>query len=426
MAGDDHPRPRHTPPRLLRIQEVAADTGLTAARHPLLRGARPPRPGRPVGGRVPPLRRGRPRAAPVHPRAARRRRVLARRDRPAARGRGRARPEPRRFRAATDASRAPPDRRRRARHRGPPGRHAAPKIGRLEEMVAEAEDRRAHLVGHLEDLDAGREPAHEHRLASRRAAAHASRERPSIRPSAGFALANGGRAFRHRNYRLFFTGQLVSLVGTWMQQVAQAWLVLELTHDPFVLGLVAGVPARPRARAVRRAHRRRPAQAPHADRHPDRPDGAGVRAVRPRRDRRRAGLADPGHGALLGGSPTPSTCRPARPSPSRSWGARTSPMPSPSTPRSSTGPGSSARRSPASRSASSTPTAFLINGFSFLAIIGALPRCATSELPGRPVMARPRSVGEVRPTLREACATSGAPRSSSWPRSPSASRPPSA
>ena len=50
--------------------------------------------------------------------------------------------------------------------------------------------------------------------------------------SSGFAFANGGRAFRHRNYRLFFGGQLVSLVGTWMQQVAQAWLVLELTSDP--------------------------------------------------------------------------------------------------------------------------------------------------------------------------------------------------
>jgi MFS family permease len=58
---------------------------------------------------------------------------------------------------------------------------------------------------------------------------------------AGFALANGARAFRHRNYRLFFAGQLVSLVGTWMQQVAQAWLVLQLTNDPFLLGLVAAV-----------------------------------------------------------------------------------------------------------------------------------------------------------------------------------------
>jgi MFS family permease len=47
------------------------------------------------------------------------------------------------------------------------------------------------------------------------------------------------RAFRHRNYRLFFAGQAVSVVGTWMQQVAQGWLVLQLTGDPFWLGLVA-------------------------------------------------------------------------------------------------------------------------------------------------------------------------------------------
>src|SRR4026208_414726 len=50
---------------------------------------------------------------------------------------------------------------------------------------------------------------------------------------------HGVRAFRHRNYRLFFAGQLISLIGTWMQQVAQAWLVLQLTLDPLWLGLVA-------------------------------------------------------------------------------------------------------------------------------------------------------------------------------------------
>jgi MFS family permease len=53
-----------------------------------------------------------------------------------------------------------------------------------------------------------------------------------------FALS-GAPAFRHRNYRLFFGGQAISLVGTWMQQVAQAWLVLQLTRDPIWLGLVA-------------------------------------------------------------------------------------------------------------------------------------------------------------------------------------------
>ena len=64
-------------------------------------------------------------------------------------------------------------------------------------------------------------------------------DRPARR--SGFALANGGRAFQHRNYRLFFGGQLVSLVGTWMQHIAQAWLVLELTGDPLVLGAVTAV-----------------------------------------------------------------------------------------------------------------------------------------------------------------------------------------
>jgi MFS family permease len=46
------------------------------------------------------------------------------------------------------------------------------------------------------------------------------------------------RAFRHRNFRLFYAGMAVSLVGTWMQTVAQGWLVLELTNDPFALGVV--------------------------------------------------------------------------------------------------------------------------------------------------------------------------------------------
>jgi len=51
--------------------------------------------------------------------------------------------------------------------------------------------------------------------------------------------SRGVTAFQHRNYRLFFSGQLISLIGTWMQQVAQAWLVLQLTGDPIWLGIVA-------------------------------------------------------------------------------------------------------------------------------------------------------------------------------------------
>jgi MFS family permease len=45
-------------------------------------------------------------------------------------------------------------------------------------------------------------------------------------------------AFRHRDFRLFWGGQLVSLIGTWMQSVGQSWLVLELTGSPLSLGVV--------------------------------------------------------------------------------------------------------------------------------------------------------------------------------------------
>ena len=48
-----------------------------------------------------------------------------------------------------------------------------------------------------------------------------------------------GRALRHRNFQLFFSGQLVSLVGTWMQTVAQSWLVYRLTGSGLKLGAVA-------------------------------------------------------------------------------------------------------------------------------------------------------------------------------------------
>src|SRR5271170_6745070 len=47
------------------------------------------------------------------------------------------------------------------------------------------------------------------------------------------------RALRHRNFRLFFGGQLTSLIGTWMQTVAQSWLVLKLTNAALMLGLVS-------------------------------------------------------------------------------------------------------------------------------------------------------------------------------------------
>jgi len=53
------------------------------------------------------------------------------------------------------------------------------------------------------------------------------------------------RALRHRNYRLFFWGQLVSLVGTWMQQTAMSWYVYEITNSKILLGTVAAVGSAP-------------------------------------------------------------------------------------------------------------------------------------------------------------------------------------
>jgi MFS family permease len=46
------------------------------------------------------------------------------------------------------------------------------------------------------------------------------------------------RALGYRNYRLYFTGQSISLMGTWMQRIAVGWLVYRLTHSPFLLGVV--------------------------------------------------------------------------------------------------------------------------------------------------------------------------------------------
>ena len=62
----------------------------------------------------------------------------------------------------------------------------------------------------------------------------------------GMEVASGGvsrwqagvRALRHRNFQLFFSGQLISLIGTWMQSVAQSWLVYRLTGSALLLGSV--------------------------------------------------------------------------------------------------------------------------------------------------------------------------------------------
>jgi MFS family permease len=54
-------------------------------------------------------------------------------------------------------------------------------------------------------------------------------------------LTRGFHALQVRNYRLFWIGQLISQTGSWMQRTAQDWLVLQLTHSPFALGLVTAL-----------------------------------------------------------------------------------------------------------------------------------------------------------------------------------------
>jgi len=48
-------------------------------------------------------------------------------------------------------------------------------------------------------------------------------------------------SFKYRNFRLFFFGQIISVIGTWMQSTAQSWLVLQITNSPFKLGLLSAV-----------------------------------------------------------------------------------------------------------------------------------------------------------------------------------------
>src|SRR6478672_6403320 len=58
-------------------------------------------------------------------------------------------------------------------------------------------------------------------------------------------MANPFRTLRHRNFRLFWVGQTVSLIGTWMQTMATGWLALELSNSALLVGLVASASSLP-------------------------------------------------------------------------------------------------------------------------------------------------------------------------------------
>src|ERR1700719_4527672 len=57
-------------------------------------------------------------------------------------------------------------------------------------------------------------------------------------PPPARSIAHAWRALRHRNFQLFFVGQSISVIGTWMTRLATSWLVYHLTHSALLLGIV--------------------------------------------------------------------------------------------------------------------------------------------------------------------------------------------
>jgi MFS family permease len=99
-------------------------------------------------------------------------------------------------------------------------------------LASETEDRIAVSVEKRDETKTTDQPA----------SAPRAREGPAARPTLRQAFAS----FKYRNYRLWFVGQLASLVGTWMQMTAEGFLVFELTRSPAYLGYVgfaSGIPA---------------------------------------------------------------------------------------------------------------------------------------------------------------------------------------
>jgi MFS family permease len=68
--------------------------------------------------------------------------------------------------------------------------------------------------------------------------AHNSINKPSVQKETA-GISHAWRALRHRNFRLFFGGQTISLIGTWMTRIATSWLVYRLTHSALLLGTVS-------------------------------------------------------------------------------------------------------------------------------------------------------------------------------------------
>src|ERR1700694_3557865 len=68
---------------------------------------------------------------------------------------------------------------------------------------------------------------------------------PIPTPGGGSRWRGTFAALRHRNFRLFFWGQFVSLIGTWMDKTAEGWLVYQLTGSKILLGVIAAAGTAP-------------------------------------------------------------------------------------------------------------------------------------------------------------------------------------
>src|SRR6266478_3649839 len=69
--------------------------------------------------------------------------------------------------------------------------------------------------------------------------------RPRRVATGGISFRKTFSALKHRNFRLFFIGQLISFTGTWMTTTAQGWLVYQLTGSKALLGIVAAAASAP-------------------------------------------------------------------------------------------------------------------------------------------------------------------------------------
>src|ERR1700730_3838568 len=69
--------------------------------------------------------------------------------------------------------------------------------------------------------------------------------RPRRVATGGISWRKTFSAFKHRNFRLYFSGQLISFTGTWMTTTAQGWLVYQLTGSKALLGFVAATASAP-------------------------------------------------------------------------------------------------------------------------------------------------------------------------------------